>query len=52
MSYDVTDAPLSEIVDLMERRHIRRVPIVEAGPDGSERLIGIVPHLTRARQNR
>lgn len=36
------DAPLSEIVDLMERRHIRRVPIVEAGLDGSERLIGIV----------
>lgn len=36
------DAPLAEIVELMERRHIRRVPIIEQGPDGSERLIGIV----------
>ncbi|AWB23404.1 CBS domain-containing protein [Methylobacterium currus] len=36
------DAPLIEIVELMERRHIRRVPIVEAGPDGNERLVGMV----------
>ncbi len=36
------DVPLAEIVELMERRRIRRVPIVEARPDGSERLVGIV----------
>ncbi|MCF4126801.1 CBS domain-containing protein [Methylobacterium sp. SyP6R] len=36
------ETPLHEIVELMERRHIRRVPIVEARPDGSERIVGIV----------
>ncbi len=36
------DASLTEIVELMERRRIRRVPIVEARPDGSGQLIGIV----------
>lgn len=31
------DTPLSEVADLMEERHVRRVPVVEAG-----RVVGIV----------
>ncbi|ACA17977.1 CBS domain containing membrane protein [Methylobacterium sp. 4-46] len=36
------DTPLPEIVEILERRHIRRVPIVEARPGLPERLVGIV----------
>ncbi len=36
------DASLAEIVELMERCRFRRVPIVEARPDGSGQLVGIV----------
>ncbi|MGY2050008.1 CBS domain-containing protein [Methylobacterium sp. JK268] len=36
------DTPLSEIVEILERKRIRRVPIVEAAPGQPERLVGIV----------
>lgn len=36
------DTPLTEIVETLERKRIRRVPIVEALPGGTERLVGIV----------
>lgn len=36
------DASLAAVVDILERKRIRRVPIVERGLDRAERIVGIV----------
>ncbi|ACL60990.1 BON domain-containing protein [Methylobacterium nodulans] len=36
------DTPLPEIVEILERNRIRRVPIVEPRPDRAEQVVGIV----------